>query len=133
MNAENDSPLRELYHCLREEDELSMPSFSRTLDARNRSYWLNGLRPPWLKVAAVLLALIVVAIPVVTHLHQNSPGSGEQLTVNVLEWESPTDFLLTYSEEPLLMTVPSIEIQIPDWAEEGTLESFESGGEADDS
>jgi hypothetical protein len=53
--------------------------------------------------------------------------------MDVLEWESPTDFLLTYSEEPLLMTVPSIDIQIPEWVEESALESLDSAGKADDS
>jgi len=133
MSAEHETPLKELFHRMREEDELSMPSFNRTIEPRSRSSRWDDLGFPRLKVAAALLALIVVVIPVLTHLSQDSSQPGEEIVVDVLAWEPPTDFLLTYSEEPLLTTVPSIDIQVPEWVEEGVLESLDSEGMVDDS
>ena len=129
MSAE----LRELYQRLRDEEEQTAPSFRQTLESRRNSARKSGLGFQRFKLAGAVVVLILIAVPLLTHLSQRTPQPEAEFTMDVLEWESPTDFLLTHSEEPLLMTVPSLEIDIPDWAQESVSESLVSEETVDDS
>jgi hypothetical protein len=133
MRDQEETRLRELFHRLKTEDELSAPPFSQTLDGQQRRDPVVSVWSFKLRLAVCLFAVILFAVPLMIYLTQASFESGEEFAVDVLEWESPTDFLLTYLDEPLLITVPTVEIEVPYWAEEGALEHLEKGKKADDS
>jgi len=118
MSTEEETRIRELFHQLREQDEAGAPSFSETLDVRLRS---GGPATFWsfrLKLALTVMVLVAFVIPVLVHLKQGPREPNEQLAVNVLEWESPTDFLLTFSEDTLWTALPTIDADLPEWVEE---------------
>ena len=117
MRVEGESEMRELFHRLKEEDKVSAPSFSETLNSRQRTCGLAGGWSFRLKLAVSLLAVVVFVVPILIHLNQDSVEPAEELAVDVLEWESPTDFLLTFSEQKLWTTLPAVDTEFAQWVE----------------
>lgn len=118
----NDQRIRRLFEQLRATDE-APPGFSAVLKGRaRRRHFGSG----WLQPARVVLAgLIGLAIGLTVwfrHPEQSagSPGS-ETLVVEMLEWESPTDFLLHFEQESLLSSVPSLDAELSDWTATETM------------
>jgi len=118
MSSNNDSQIKELFHQLRQADEESAPSFSQTLDARGCCQGLPAFWSFRLKLAMSLLAVIALIVPVLVHLNRDPVEPEEQIAVELMEWESPTDFLLTFSEDSLWTTLPTLEADLPEWVEE---------------
>jgi hypothetical protein len=118
MSSDNDSQIKELFHQLRKADEESAPSFSQALDARGRRQGLPGFWSFRLKLAMSLLAVIALIVPVLIHLNRDTVEPKEQIALDLMEWESPTDFLLTFSEDSLWTTLPTVDADLPEWVEE---------------
>lgn len=103
----------------REVDEASLPTFESVLSPhrkKDRKYFGFHLRTLGPALAAGLL--IAIALPVFLIL-QFLPVETEvtQSDLSVMEWESPTDFLLSYSNSSLLENIPSLELEIPEWTD----------------
>jgi len=119
MSTEEETRIKELFHQLREQDKIAAPSFSETLDARRRSGGLvAGFWSFRLKLTLTVMVVVAFFIPLLVHLKRDPNEPSEQLTVKVLEWESPTDFLLTFSEDTLWTTLPIVDAHLPEWADE---------------
>ena len=114
-----DEEFRKLFKQQREMDNASLPAFQSVLSLdrkKDRRYLGLPLRTLVPVLAAGLL--IAIALPVVLIL-QFLPVETEvtQSELSVMEWESPTDFLLSYSNDTLLESVPSLELEIPEWTD----------------
>ena len=114
-----DEEFRKLFEQQREMDDASLPAFQSVLSLdrkKDRKYSRLPLRNLGPALAAGLL--IAIALPVVLIL-QFLPVETEvtQSELSVMEWESPTDFLLSYSNDTLLESVPSLELEIPEWTD----------------
>lgn len=118
MSTEEEPRIRELFHQMREEDEVDLPSFSETLDARRRNGGRAGFWSFRLKLALTVVVLVAFVTPVLVYLQQGGSDPREQLAAELLEWESPTDFLLTFSEDTLWTTLPTVDADLPAWVEE---------------
>ena len=64
--------------------------------------------------AAVLIAAL--SFPIYLHYQTQSVTPVPIVTADLSEWESPTDFLLTFSEEPAWYSLPTVETSVPEWA-----------------
>ena len=114
----SDTQIKELFRKLREADEESAPSFSQTLAGPDRRQDLPGFWSFRLKLAVSLLAVIALIVPVLLHLNRDAVEMEEQIAVDVMEWESPTDFLLTFSDDSLWTTLPAVDTDLSEWVEE---------------
>jgi hypothetical protein len=116
--SDNEAKIKELFQQLRKADEESAPSFSQTLDARGRREGQPGFWSFRLKLAVSLFAVVALMVPVLLHLNRDNVAPQEQIAVDLMEWESPTDFLLTFSDDSLWTTLPVVENDLSEWAEE---------------
>src|SRR2546426_346289 len=110
MNAESDeAKLKKLFHELKASDERKAPSFARTWQAAVSRATEERRSARWLAPVAVAaaLAIIVTALGVVF-----LPRTGQQQTApqaSLTQWQSPTAFLLTTTDNTLLTSVPSLD------------------------
>ena len=114
-----DQEFLRLFKQQQEMDDASLPTFESVLSLdrkKDRKYFGLPLRTLGPALAAGLL--IAIALPVFLIL-QFLPVETEvtQSELSVMEWESPTDFLLSYSNNTLLESVPSLELEIPEWTD----------------
>jgi hypothetical protein len=120
MNRQpQDQEFRRLFTQQREMDDASLPTFESVLSRdrrKDRKYLGFSLRTLVPVLAAGLL--IAIALPVALILQLSPVETGvTQSELSVMEWESPTDFLLSYSNNTLLESVPSLELEIPEWTD----------------
>ena len=120
MNRQpQDQEFRRLFTQQREMDDASLPTFESVLSRdrrKDRKYLGFSLRTLVPVLAAGLL--IAIALPVALILQLLPVETGvTQSELSVMEWESPTDFLLSYSNNTLLESVPSLELEIPEWTD----------------
>lgn len=118
MNIEDESRIRELFQRLKEEDGRSAPAFTATLDGRRRAGPFAGDWSFRLKLAMSLFLLALLIVPVLMNLDRGPVEPTVEVVVDVLDWESPTDFLLTFSEETLWTSLPTVETEVPQWVGE---------------
>jgi hypothetical protein len=71
-----------------------------------------------LKVAVSALALVLIAAPALIYFSKGPAVPDGEMVAEVLEWESPTDFLLTFSEESLWTELPTVDFGLSGWSEE---------------
>lgn len=98
----NDSDLRSLFHRLREEEALRLPSprTSRLPSPRVRGEGAPKARMRgWLAATAVVIIAIVLSV---TNIRRPEPAE------SILTWKPPTDVLLLTPGSELLTTVPRI-------------------------
>ncbi len=100
----DDADLGRRFDALRLEDLQRVPPFPRAWTATRQS------RPPRRRIAAaVAAAAAAVVILVVARLPRASVQPPVPTAASsILEWRSPTDFLLNTPGQPLLATVPTI-------------------------
>ena len=120
MNRQpQDQEFRRLFTQQREMDDASLPTFESVLSRdrrKDRKYLGFSLRTLVPVLAAGLL--IAIALPAALILQLLPVETGvTQSELSVMEWESPTDFLLSYSNNTLLESVPSLELEIPEWTD----------------
>lgn len=126
MNKEHDRRIKHLFEQLKKEEERGTPSFQVTLDGRET---VQGRPAPWfgflLRPAVVMLVLAIIAVPV---LYNSLPGPAEvEVSAELENWESPTDFLLSFNENPLLTDIPEIETSIWEIEEDQYIEVQANG------
>lgn len=109
--------IRQLFEKLRDSEHRLSPSFRETLE------W-KGERPSVFvahyRLAGALALLMICVMLVAIHWWK----SGEtlvvkQVSVGIMEWEAPTDFLLDLGDDSLLTGVPVLGAEIPSWVEIG--------------
>jgi len=124
MSSERkDETIRRLFREQRLRDERITPTFESILapkEKRSRT-WIGHvlLKQPRVAVAAFLL--LVIGIPLVLVFDRQTESETIQASLEIMDWESPTDFLLSYSDSTALETVPTLELDFPAWAEEDSL------------
>lgn len=121
MNTEKeDRMIRRLYQRLREEDEAFLPSLEKVLSVERSKAGPRIVLKSWqYRVAACVLVLTVLISPLVYFMTRQVAEPDGEVSVDLSEWESPTDFLLSFSETSLWTTLPTIDAEIPEWAENG--------------
>lgn len=104
-----DKTIRELFKQLREEEEKAVPSFQEVLRGNDAPGELE-IFAFFRQAAAVATVLVFSA----TLLFQLSRAPELHSSLPLVEWQSPTDFLLLSSQEELVSTVPVFEME-PWW------------------
>ena len=117
MNKNNDDNIKSLFVKLRTEDEQSTPSFQEILQNRDNQLspsmtWYGFLMRP----AVVMLILAVIAVPVIFNSLQEPDSIA--ISTEFADWESPTDFLLTFNDDPGMSEIPEIEASLWEIQEE---------------
>lgn len=113
MKSESDDPpLRPLFTEQRRTDAQRAPTFDAVV-ARPREHSI-----PWLRPAVALVVVAVMAAVFVFDRH--APPKSEQLTASVLDWKSPTAFLLETSSASPSDPTSSITEIVPQLPQEKT-------------
>jgi hypothetical protein len=97
-----DCDLRERFAALRREDAAQTPAFTSLVRRAPRKR-----KPVWPRFAAAATALGVPLLLVALLLVRFYPRHHPPAEVSIMEWKSPTDFLLETPGHDLLRTVPS--------------------------
>ena len=103
MNKDEDRGIKGIFEQLQVEEERQAPSFYEMLQERESAKfepksWFGH----WLQPAAVMLLLVLIATPIIYNSLQDSVMDGIEIAADFEEWESPTDFLLSFNDEPYL-------------------------------
>jgi len=109
MNKDEDRNIKGIFEHLRIEEERQAPSFFEILQGKKSGKFED--RPwfgHWLQPVAVMLLLVLIAVPVIYNSPQDSVMVEIEITSDFEEWESPTDFLLSFNDEPYLSGLPKI-------------------------
>jgi hypothetical protein len=94
MNTDSqDNSLRQLFHELRDTDERATPPFARVL---HRAEIGRAAAHPWtwafrLAAGCALLTLAGVGL----WMHRSKPEPAQPVMASIMDWQSPTDFLLS--------------------------------------
>lgn len=116
MSIETETRIRDLYRRVREEDEESAPTFAQIVEG-GQSKPRGGIWAFRLGRALALLGVAVFLVPVFFYLTRGPVAPGEQMATDLLEWESPTDVLLTFSDDSLWAALPAVDVELPEWVE----------------
>ncbi len=111
MNNKNDRDIKRIFAQLRTEDEQSTPSFREILRGKDNEpshalTWYGLLTRP----AVIILLLAVFAVPVIFSSLQEPDSIS--ISAEFADWESPTDFLLTFNDDPTMSEIPEIEASL---------------------
>ncbi len=126
MNSEHrDETIRKLFKQQRLQDEESTPTFESILALRGKpgrtwlgQTWIGHVLLQQSRLAIAASLLLVIGIPLVLYLDRQAEPETIQASLDIMEWESPTDFLLGYSDSTGLEMIPTLELDVPAWAEE---------------
>lgn len=124
---EQESKIRKLFETARREDRRQAPAFHDVLEGLETrpetAAWRSS--PWWLRMAWVSALALLVLIPAIWMIRSDREAVPGELAANleVLEWESPTDFLLAYPDETLFSDIPSVEVELESWV--GPTEGFQ--------
>ena len=121
MNAEKDDrTIQQLYQRLREEDEAFLPSFEKVVSVDRRKTDGRIVFKAWqYRIAACVLVLTVLISPLIYYMTRSDVEPRGEVSAGLSDWKSSTDFLLSFSETSLWTTLPTIDAEIPEWAENG--------------
>lgn len=115
MTTDEDRKIRSVFEQLRQEEERSIPEFHQVLQAKDSPHRAAGWKPLW-RPAVALLILILAAGPILYFsLRQTGVRDGE-MSFELERWESPTDFLLSFSDTSLDPSL--LEIDTTFWEED---------------
>lgn len=122
MNRDKDRDIRRVYEQLRNEEVRQSPSFREILEGRDAE---PSPSVPWygffMRPAVVMILLAVIAVPVVFNSLQNQDTI--EISAEFENWESPTDFLLTFSDDPFMSEIPEIETTVWEIQEDESIEN----------
>ena len=124
MSSEHkDEMIRRLFREQRLRDEKSTPPFEAILAAKEERTrtWVGQILLKQSRLAIAASLLLVIGIPLVLYLDRETQSETIQTSLEIMDWESPTDFLLSYSDSTALEMGPTLELDFPAWAEENTL------------
>ncbi len=112
---EDESKIREFYKEARRLDERNAPSFRAVVSESS-----SPLHRPQLRWALVAIALLAVMSPLVLRFLDTSEElAAVELSV---EWQAPTDFLLDFSEDLFVSSIPDIDFDPAGWADEPAVD-----------
>lgn len=110
MNG-SENEVRRLFHELRTRDEQRAPSFSRLCRAPAVCQTVPVRHGFSLRLAAAA-ALLVMGVGIAIYCSLPSRPQGikkmDLVSINISEWQAPTDFLLRSPGEELLKNAPSL-------------------------
>ena len=122
MNEDNDRNIKVIFDQLRREEEQQSPSFHETLQGKNPAVpEANPWFGHWPRPAVVMLVLFMIAVPVIYNSLQE-PAAIE-ISAEFENWESPTDFLLSFNDDPYLSEIPEIKTTIWEIEENQLIEN----------
>jgi hypothetical protein len=123
MESNQDQEILKVFRQLRQEEKSFIPSFQSILQKRG----LNSHKPPfrlWLRPALILLLTTLISAPLIYNFLRGPEISDLDKATQVEEWESPTDFLLTFVDQPYATSIPTIGTTI--WVEQESFEDLEN-------
>jgi len=107
MSKYDERKIKVFFEQLRQEEEKTAPAFQQVLwgekTSRRSIGWGFRLRP----AVAVFLALLVAG-PVIYQSLRQAPAPEVEMAVEFEEWESPTDFLLSFNDSSFDSGLPEI-------------------------
>lgn len=115
MATQDDSRLRAFFEALRKQERQQAPPFDHILEGRHReahSSVFTSWKVRW-ALACCLAAL--VGFTLIWNYQQASEIQVQDYSM-LSEWESPTEFLMDFSDDVSLSTVPDIEFGL-EWME----------------
>jgi hypothetical protein len=100
MSKDEDRKILNVFEQLRKEDERIVPEFQAVLQGKKLRPRASGWEL-WKRPAVALILIILVAGPVF-YFSLRGPGVHEsELSFELENWESPTDFLLSFTDSSL--------------------------------
>jgi hypothetical protein len=114
MNTEKDSEIKRLFSALRREEGRYIPAFEEALGPEKELQTAGSLFWRY-KVVAVMAVVLAIALPLIYQL-RNGVDPVQAPTVDLYQWESPTDFLMTFPDQTLMSDVPEIQGDLYSWA-----------------
>lgn len=109
MNKDDDRKIKGIFEQLRIDEKQQAPSFYEILQGK-KSAGLESrtLFGHWLQPTAVMLLLVLIAVPIIYTSLQDSVIVEIEIAPDFEEWESPTDFLLSFNDDPYMSGLPEI-------------------------
>ena len=107
MNRDEDREIRNVFDRLRREEERTAPEFHSVLEAENSRHRAAGWEL-WRRPAIVLLLLFLAAGPGLYFSFRDTGIRESEIPFELESWESPTDFLLTFTDSSLDSEAPEI-------------------------
>ena len=75
-----------------------------------------------LRLVAAVVLIAALSFPIYMHFQTQNVTPAPTVAADLSQWESPTDFLLTFSGEPPWRSLPTVETAVPDWIEQEDME-----------
>jgi hypothetical protein len=100
MTKDEDRKILNVFEQLRQEEEKIVPEFQTVLHGKKLRPRASGWEL-WKRPAVAMLLLILVAGPVLYFSLRETGVRESELSSELENWESPTDFLLSFTDSPL--------------------------------
>lgn len=107
MSNEEDRKIRSVFEQLRQEDDRNAPEFQQVLHRKHSPSRALSWGFLW-RPAAALLLLFLVAGPVLYFSLRETGIRENELSSELENWESPTGFLLGFTDSSLDSSLPEI-------------------------
>lgn len=117
MTKDEDRKIQSVFEQLRQEEERNAPEFQQVLHGQDFPSRALGWGFLW-RPAAALLLLFLLAGPALYFSLRETGVHQEEIASELGIWESPTDFLLSFSDSSLDSSLP--EIGKTFWEEDAT-------------
>lgn len=109
MNKDEDRRIKGVFERLRIDEKKQAPSFYEILQGeKSAGLKSRTLFGHWLQPTAVMLLLVLIAVPIIYTSLQDSVIVEIEIATDFEEWESPTDFLLSFNDDPYMSGLPEI-------------------------
>jgi hypothetical protein len=94
---------------LKEDEERFVPSFDQILDRKvaEKSDYRFGFKP-WMRPASITLLLILLCLPVIYYSQLETDNLDLDIDEGFVSWEAPTDFLLSFNDQPYTDQIPDL-------------------------
>lgn len=122
MNRDEDRKIRGVFEQLRQEEEKAAPEFHQVLHRKDSPHRAAGWGL-WWRPATALLFLFLLAGPVLYFSLRETGVREGDLSSELGRWESPTGFLLSFTDSSLDPSL--LEIERTFW-EEDDLSNLEN-------
>jgi hypothetical protein len=118
----NDEEIKELFAKLRLDDDNTVPSFNQVL-TKEKSRGTGAGPLIHFRVRPLVVGLFLLFLVGASSLYLFWPSSNPEveLTEDLIEWEAPTDFLLSFNDESQFEELPEIGTSF--WESEVDLEN----------
>jgi hypothetical protein len=100
MTKDEDHKILNVFEQLRREEERIIPEFQTVLHGKKLRPRVSGWEL-WRRPSVALLLLILVAVPVLYFSLRETGVYESEISFELENWESPTDFLLSFTDSSL--------------------------------